>query len=77
MVNLGVDLGGTKVRVGIVDGGRIMKILSQETKSGGSEEEVLGQLDGMLAACVSDCSGAIGIGVPECYRYVLHRICQR
>lgn len=63
-MNIGVDLGGTKVRVGIVDDGRILKILSEETKSGGSEEEVLGQLEGMLAACVSDCSGAIGIGVP-------------
>ena len=38
---IGVDLGGTNVRVGLVEEDRIVRLLSEPCKSSGSEEEVL------------------------------------
>ena len=63
-MNIAVDLGGTNIRAGIVEGGRILRITSESTMSDGSEDSVVQQICRMLSPFVSECDGAIGIGVP-------------
>lgn len=62
---VGVDLGGTNVRAGRVEGGRLTAVRSVPVRSGGSAGEVLEDLrsavDGVLEASVA----GLGVGVPS------------
>ena len=62
---IGVDLGGTNVRVGLVEGDRIVRLLSEPCKSNGSEEEVLEQIASLVGALMTPEVTRIGIGVPS------------
>ncbi len=63
-MNIAVDLGGTNIRAGIVEGGKILQITSEPTMSDGSEDSVVRQICRILSPFVTECDGAIGIGVP-------------
>ena len=61
---IGIDLGGTNIRGGLVNGNRLSGILQQKIRSQGAAEEVLEQLYQLTDALVNDSVAAIGIGVP-------------
>ncbi len=65
-MNVAVDLGGTNVRVGLVDGDRILEILSQPCRAHGDESEVLEQIFSMISTVSQGRSvKGIGVGVPS------------
>lgn len=64
-MTIAIDLGGTKIRAGLVERGSVSHILYRECKAGGSENDVLGQLCGMIDELISPDVRAIGIGVPS------------
>lgn len=62
---IGVDLGGTHVRAGVVSGGRLAEINSERIPSSGSVDEVLKVLYELVDPLVDSDVRAIGIGVPS------------
>jgi glucokinase len=62
---IGIDLGGTNVRGGIVSGGHLAKIVSQRIPSSGTVEEVLKVIYELIDPLVDKDIRAIGIGVPS------------
>lgn len=62
---IGVDLGGTNVRAGLVEEGRIVRLISEPCKSNGSEEEVLEHIASLVGALMTPRVTRIGIGVPS------------
>ena len=64
-MRIGVDLGGTNVRVGAVDDGRIVRLLSEPCKSDRPESEVLEHIASLIAALITPDTERIGIGVPS------------
>lgn len=61
---IGIDLGGTNIRGGIVCGNILTKIISKKINSGGSAEEVLEELFSLTDELMNASVIAIGIGVP-------------
>lgn len=61
---IGIDLGGTNIRGGIVSENKLSKIISQKINSQGSMEEVLQQLFSFTDKLIHPSATAIGIGVP-------------
>ncbi len=64
-MEIGVDLGGTNVRVGVVDNGRIVTILSEECRAQESKERVIDQITSMIRRLISPQVDYIGVGVPS------------
>lgn len=62
---IGIDLGGTNLRGGLVKGDSPEKIFSEKINSRGSEEEVLMQLFRLTDQMVNGTVKAIGVGVPS------------
>jgi glucokinase len=62
---LGVDLGATNVRGGIVTGNNISKIFSGKIHSHGTAEEVLKDVTDVIDKLIDNSIAAIGIGVPS------------
>ncbi len=62
---LGVDLGGTNVRVGLVRRGRLVKVESVPVHSQGSQNEILRQIYGLIDPLVPSDLEGIGVGVPS------------
>jgi glucokinase len=62
---IGIDLGGTQVRAGIVADGKIVQIVSSLIPSSGSVEEVLAVVFRETDRLFSSSVTAIGIGVPS------------
>jgi glucokinase len=62
--NIGIDLGGTNVRAGIVHDNALQKINSLRINARGSAEEVLQELFSVTDQLMNDSITAIGIGVP-------------
>ncbi|MGB9907196.1 MAG: ROK family protein [Candidatus Saccharicenans sp.] len=65
MALIGVDLGGSKVRAGLVESDRVAKIAVREVRSQGSAEEVLADLRSVLESVLSPEVEGIGLGVPS------------
>jgi len=65
MTLVGVDLGGTNVRAGLVDEDRITRIASSPVRSQGKAEEVLEDLKSVLNEVLTPEVQGIGIGVPS------------
>lgn len=64
-MKIGVDLGGTKIRVGVVDPDmRVLKMATEMSLSKASKMEVVGQIERMVADFFDSSVEAIGIGVP-------------
>src|ERR1041385_2411440 len=61
---LGVDLGGTNVRTGLITSNNLSSTLSQRINSAGSVEEVLAQLFSLIDRSINSSVKAVGIGVP-------------
>jgi glucokinase len=61
---IGIDLGGTNIRGGVMNDNRLSGILQQRIAAQGSAEEVLQQLFQLTDALMNDSVAAIGIGVP-------------
>ena len=61
---IGIDMGGTQVRAGIVKDGRISNIISQQINAKGSTEEVLQELYNITEQLMSKEIKGIGIGFP-------------
>jgi glucokinase len=64
-MRIGVDLGGTNIRAGIVDRGATLRKLSEPCRAGMSEQVILGQLKAMISALLVPGVEGIGIGVPS------------
>ena len=64
-MRIGVDLGGTNVRVGQVVDGRIVRLLSEPCKSARPEEEVLEHIASLVGALMTPEVECIGIGGPS------------
>lgn len=62
--NIGIDLGGTNIRGGIVHGNAIQKIISKRINAKGSAEEVLQELFSITDEMINSSVTSIGIGVP-------------
>lgn len=61
---LGIDMGGTNVRGGIVRGQYLSDVITQKINAGGSEDEVKEELFHLIDLFISNNIHAIGIGVP-------------
>jgi glucokinase len=61
---LGIDLGGTNIRGGLVTENNLSSTYSQRVTSDGSVEQVLQEFFGVTDKLFSDFTKAIGIGVP-------------
>ena len=64
-MKIGVDLGGTNVRVGLVDEGRIVRLLAEPCKSDRSEDEVVDHILSLIGRVMTPEVDRIGIGVPS------------
>jgi len=62
---VGVDLGGTNVRAGRVEGGRLAEVRSVPVRSQGTEREVLEDMFGAIDAVLREGVAGIGAGVPS------------
>ncbi|WP_029277307.1 ROK family protein [Pedobacter borealis] len=61
---LGIDLGGTNLRAGIVVNGIIQSFVSQALHSHGTRTQVLEQIFGVIDKIINNDIAAIGIGIP-------------
>jgi glucokinase len=61
---IGVDLGGTNVRGGVVESSRLVRLERAEVRSRGTEPEILEDVFGVIDPLAGEGLEAIGIGVP-------------
>ncbi len=61
---IGIDLGATNVRAGVVNENSITKMTSSRIRSAGTVDEVMQDIFGVADQLVDDTVAAIGIGVP-------------
>lgn len=64
-MRIGIDLGGTNVRMGVVDNGIIIKKIAERCKADQPEEVVITQLKDMLHQIMTPEIKSIGVGVPS------------
>jgi glucokinase len=62
---IGIDLGGTNVRAGLVENNELTNIASERINSNGSVEEVMQQLYHVTDKLINKSIAGIGIGVPS------------
>jgi glucokinase len=62
---IGLDLGATNIRGGLVHGDRLSEILSRRIQSDGSVQEVLDDIYAIIDQLIDNEVTAIGIGVPS------------
>jgi glucokinase len=62
---VGIDLGGTNVRAGLVADGRLRDVRSAPVRSRGSMEDVLEDIFGVVDAVMRDDVAGLGAGVPS------------
>ena len=62
--NIGIDLGGTNIRGGIVHENTLQEIISKRINAKGSTEEVLQELFSITDQLINNSVTSIGIGVP-------------
>ena len=64
-MTIAIDLGGTKIRAGLINNGNVDKILYELCNAKGSEQDVIDQICGMIDSLMNPEVKAIGIGVPS------------
>ena len=64
-MTIGIDLGGTNVRCGLVENGSVVKRLSEPCRSDQPENEVVDQIKGLIRQLINPSVTGIGIGVPS------------
>ena len=62
---IGIDLGGTNIRVATVEDGKIVRLLSEPSLSQGQEQAMLEQMCRLILSVLSPEVKGIGIGVPS------------
>ena len=62
---IGIDLGGTNVRCGLIENGSVVQRLSEPCRSDQPEEVVLEQIKGLIRQLINPSVKGIGIGVPS------------
>ncbi len=62
---MGIDLGGTNVRAGIINNDKLDDVISVRIHSDGSVDEVMKDIFGLLDDAIDPSVEAIGIGVPS------------
>ncbi len=62
---LGIDLGGTNVRVGLVENDKLVSVEAKPIKSAGSEAEVLNDIYDLIEKFTDNDIAGIGVGVPS------------
>jgi len=62
---LGIDLGGTNVRVGLVENDKLVSVQSKPINSAGSEAEVLKDIYNLIEKFSDKEIAGIGVGVPS------------
>jgi glucokinase len=63
--SVGVDLGGTNVRAGLVSQGKIIKLQAQSIRSQGTEREVFEDVFAVIDQVMDKRVHSLGIGVPS------------
>ena len=64
MAIIGIDLGGTNVRVGLVEENRLIKVESKPINSKGAQEEIVNDIFNLINKFEIDKIEGIGVGVP-------------
>lgn len=64
-MKIGIDMGGTNIRVGVVDGDKIIRKVERPTLADRSEKEILDDLITAIRETISPEVKSIGIGVPS------------
>lgn len=62
-MRIGIDIDGTKVRLGVVDGGHIYREIEAPTKSDRSQDEIVDHLKELISQIFNSNIRGIGIGV--------------
>lgn len=62
---LGIDIGGTNLRVGLVENNVLVRIESLKIKRDGSETEIIDDLNLLIGKFLNEKIDGIGIGVPS------------
>jgi glucokinase len=62
---LGIDIGGTNLRVGLVENNVVVRIESLKIKKDGSETEIIDDLNLLIGQFLNEKIDGIGIGVPS------------
>lgn len=63
-MKIGIDLGGTNIRVGLVENGSLVRKEVVTCPSKATYEEVLGRLEGLIDRVMCPEVAGIGVGVP-------------
>jgi len=67
--HIGIDMGGTNLRVGRIENGQVVKLVQEPCKAQGTEEEVLEQFYRMIAEVITPEVERIGVAVPSVVDY--------
>jgi glucokinase len=62
---IGVDLGGTNVRAGLVEDGKLIRVVTAAIRGEGTEAEVLEDVCGVINPLVGKGLEGLGVGVPS------------
>ena len=62
---IGIDLGGTSIKGGRIENGRIVKQSQADTQAAKGADVTLNVLKGVISELITDSTKAIGIGVPS------------
>jgi glucokinase len=62
---IGIDLGATNIRVGLLDDQTLVRVEQASTPTGGSEQDVLDQIYALLDRFPTGDAASIGAGVPS------------
>lgn len=61
---LGIDVGGTNIRVGFVENNSLVRIEKEKIKADGTEDEIINQIQSLIEKFSIEQIEGIGIGVP-------------
>ena len=76
-MKIGIDLGGTNMRVGLTDGATLVNSVIEPCPSKEAEEVVVNQLKRQIAQLVSEDVTSIGVGVPsvvDCQQGIVYNV---
>ena len=76
-MKIGIDLGGTNMRVGLTDGATLVNSVIEPCPSKEAEEVVINQLKRQIAQLMSEEVTSIGVGVPsvvDCQQGIVYNV---
>lgn len=76
-MKIGIDLGGTNMRVGLTDGATLVNSVIEPCPSKETEEVVINQLKRQIAQLMSEDVTSIGVGVPsvvDCQQGIVYNV---